>query len=437
MPYVHIFSAFAANLEAVVTHGGYAVLFVFTLLEGIPLVGMAVPGHIAIIIAGFLARIGTLNLGWVIALSIAGAILGDYAGFLIGRKYGMGFIDRLRPYFFITDDHIARARDLLGRHTGKAMVIGRFTPATRALMPFLVGTGETSAGKFWVFNIIGGVSWAVISVLIGYVFGAGYHAAAGYLGKLIVVAILAAVIIVWGYRFVNMRFHVFKRYELFALGLNLIALFILARMVQDAFSAQSFMANFDIWVSGHIVDPDSATVLIPTGLAVAAYWVTTIGSMAVTAAAGVLMGLWLLVKEKWRSAAIMLASIGTASFAVGTLKEFFMRARPDYAATSILHLAGAVLEDPSFPSGHAAMAAAFFTAFAYLLAPRMRTWVKRELVILFSVLAIIAIGLSRILLNVHWVSDVIAGWALGVFLATACILAVRYLGTFFMKKASY
>jgi undecaprenyl-diphosphatase len=231
-----------------------------------------------------------------------------------------------------------------------------------------------------------------------------------------------------------MRFHVFKRYELFALSLNLIALLVLARMVQDAFSVHSFMASFDIWVSERIVDSISSSVLIPVSLAAAANWVTTIGSLTVTASAGILMGLWLLIKEKWRSAAVMLASIAATGLALGTLKEFFMRARPDHAVTSILHLAGALLEDPSFPSGHAAMAAAFFTAFAYLLAPRMRTWVKRELLILFSVLVVIAIGLSRIILNVHWVSDVIAGWALGVFLATASILAVRYAGTFFVRK---
>lgn len=434
MPYAHVFSAFAVHLQAFITHGGYAVLFIFTLLEGLPLIGMAVPGHVAILIAGFLARVGTLNVWLVLAISIIGAVAGDYAGFAIGRKYGLGFIDRLRPYFFISDDQIAKTRDLLNRHTGKAMVIGRFTPATRALMPFLVGAGETSAGKFWAFNLIGGVSWAVVSVMIGYIFGAGYHAAAGYLGRLIVVAIIFAALAIWGYRFVNMRFHVFRKYELFALALNLVALFVLARMIQDAFAAQSFMASFDVYVSSRIVDPATQTVLIPYWLAVAAYWVTTIGGFAVTMTAGTLTGVWLLIRKRLRSAAIMLLAVFSTALALGTLKEFFMRARPDYAVTALLHFPGIVLEDPSFPSGHAAMAAAFFTALAYLFAPRLKTWVRRELFILFSVLAILAVGISRILLNVHWVSDVIAGWALGVFIATAWILLVKYIGTLFMRK---
>ena len=200
------------------------------------------------------------------------------------------------------------------------------------------------------------------------------------------IAIIFAVIAIWGYRFVNMRFHIFRKYELFALAINLAALFVLARMIQDAFATQSFMASFDVYVSSHIVDPNTQTVLIPYALALVAYWVTTIGSFTVTLISGLVVGAWLLFKERWRSATIMLLSVISTSLLVGTLKQFFMRARPDYAVTSLFHLSGIVLEDPSFPSAHAAMAAAFLTALAYLFAPRLKTWVRRELYILFAVL---------------------------------------------------
>jgi membrane-associated phospholipid phosphatase len=47
---------------------------------------------------------------------------------------------------------------------------------------------------------------------------------------------------------------------------------------------------------------------------------------------------------------------------------------------------------------------------------------------------VILIGLSRLILNVHWASDIIAGWSLGIFCATASILLVRYVGTLFTGK---
>ena len=436
MPYANQFSALASHLEVIISQGGYALLFIFTLLEGIPVLGMAVPGHIAIIVAGFLAKIGTLNLFWVMVISIFGAVLGDYIGFQLGRKYGMTFIDRFRPYFFVTDSQIEKARQLLARHTGKAMVIGRFTPATRALMPFLVGAGHTPSGKFWFYNLIGGISWAVSSILIGYIFGFGYHVFVAYIGRFILVAIIGGLIIIWGYRFINTHFHIFRRYELFTLILNLIALLILAAMIQDAASAHPFMLNLDTWVSSHIVDPKTDLVLLPSYLVCLGYWVTTIGGTAVTAGLGVFLSIWLALKEKWRSATIMALSIASTAGALGIMKEFFQRARPDYSAGVIMNLMKPIINDPSFPSGHAGMAAAFFVVLAYLFAPKIKSWVKRESFLVLCVLAVIAIGLSRLVLNVHWVSDVIAGWALGAFLASGSILLARYIGGLLVKKAS-
>ncbi len=437
MPYVHQFSALAANLQFIVGQGGYALLFIFTLLEGLPVLGMIVPGHIAIIFAGFLAKIGTLNLYGVLIIATIGAVLGDYIGYLIGRRYGLSFIDRLRPYFFITDLHIEKARALLAKHTGKAMVIGRFTPATRALMPFLVGASDTPAKKYWLFNLIGGISWVVSSVFLGYIFGYGYHLIAAYMGRIIVLAVIGAIIIIWGYRFVNLHFHIFRRYELFTLVLNLFSLLVLAFMIEDTASVHPFMVNIDVWVSSHVVDPLTHIILIPSYLVRLGYWISTIGGTAVTTGLGVLIGLWLVWKKKWRSASIMILSIGSTALALGVMKEFFLRARPVDSAGLLLHLMKPIVDDPSFPSGHAGMAAVFFVVVAYLFAPKIKSWVRRELFLVICVLCTVAIGLSRLALDVHWVSDVIAGWALGAFLATASILLVRYVGGLLAKKTGF
>lgn len=425
MPYAHQFSVLADHLQLIISQGGYALLFLFTLLEGIPVLGMAVPGHVSIIIAGFLARLGALNLYWVMAISTVGAVLGDFIGFCIGRTYGLSFIDRVRPYFFITDAHIEKAHALLAAHTGKAMVIGRFTPATRALMPFLVGTSHTPAGRFWLFNLIGGISWVVVSVMAGYVFGVGYHAFAAYIGRFIMIAVIGIVVIIWGYRFVNTHYHVFRRYELFTLILNLLSLGALALMIQDAVSAHPFMVNFDIAVSSYMNLHNQGSPF-NAALAGSAAWLSEIGGTAVLAGLGVMLTAWFSLRKKWRSAAIVLLTLASTSVLLGVMKEFFGRARPENALQT--------LTDYSFPSGHSGMAAAFFVVVAYLFAPKIRSWVRRESLLVVCVLAAIAIGLSRLILNVHWASDVIAGWALGTFLATASILLVRYVGMLFKKK---
>ncbi len=103
-----------------------------------------------------------------------------------------------------------------------------------------------------------------------------------------------------------------------------------------------------------------------------------------------------------------------------------MRVRPDNAYE--------VLQSFSFPSGHAAFSAAFFFVIAYLLVPRIHSIIKRELVIVLCVAATIAVGISRVILSVHWASDVIAGWALGIFLASGSVLFVRYAAGLVTKK---
>lgn len=417
---MHAFSVLSSHIESLVAQGGYVFLFIVTTLEGLPLVGMLVPGHVSIIIGGFLARIGTLQLTWVIILSVAGAILGDFTGFMIGRRYGMSFIDRLSPYFFIRATHIEKTRSLLARHTGKAMMIGRFSPVTRALMPFIVGASHTSSARFWFFNILGGVTWAISSIMLGYLFGEGYHATAGIFGKGVLVAILLAFLIVWGYRFVNMRFHIFAKYELFVLGLNVISLWVLAKTFQDALSVNSFMVNFDVWAN-LFMERHITPVLVWIAQAI-----SVLGGTWMVAFAGIGLALFYLMHHRLRSAAIVIVSLGLSGFLIGVLKEFFLRVRPDNA---FIH----TLTDPSFPSGHATMAAAFFVVLAYLVAPKIRGWIKRDIFLVVMGLCIILVGLSRVMLNVHWVSDVVAGWSLGIFIATGTILLVKYIGVLFIR----
>jgi membrane protein DedA with SNARE-associated domain len=422
MEYISIFSLLSSNMEIFINKGGYIILFIFTILEGVPLVGMVVPGHIAIIAGGFLAKLGTLDLGWTIVVSVLGALIGDYLGFYFGRRYGISFIARLRPYFFITDSSIEKAQNLLSRHTGKALVIGRFTPATRALMPFLVGTNQTSTRQFWIFNIIGGISWVVSSVLAGYIFGSAYRAFSGYVGKILLVAIIFAIVFIWGYKFANSRFHIFKKFELFTLILNIISLGTFA-LVVDKLIDSNFRLSFDILVNGFM---DKVNYAYPS-LVFLAKWTSGIGGITVVTILGIIFVAYMLIKRKWRSASIMFLSMGLTAFFTGMIKAFFVSPRPVNALVEYL-------ADPSFPSGHSSMIAAFLFIVAYLSAYNIKSWVKRESVIAICVLGIIVVGMSRLILNVHWLSDVVAGWSLGIFFATASILLVRYACSLFLKK---
>lgn len=414
-------SEIIANMPALLAQGGYWITALVVILEGVPIAGSFLPGHVVIIAAGFLAKLGILNLWFVIIVGSIGAIIGDTIGFFVGKKYGYSFLVKFGKYIFIKERHIEKVKTMIDGHTGKTLILGKFSPLTRPLAPFLVGASGASFKTFMIFNVIGAILWVAASVIVGYVFGASYIAASRAVGAVIVIALIVTILIIWGYRFINKRFHIFKKYELFVLILNLLSLWGLAKTLQDAFSLQPFLINLDEWVSEFTIQHISPPLIS------LASWVSTIGGTKVMIGLGLVIGLIFIYQKKWRRGAIMLVSVLSTSVAVLFLKEIISRARPEEA----LYLYN--LTDPSFPSGHASLAAAFFVALAYIFAPRISSWMQRELVIVVCVVGAVAVGLSRIVLNVHWASDIIAGWSLGVFLTTTTILLVRYVGGLFLK----
>lgn len=87
------------------------------------------------------------------------------------------------------------------------------------------------------------------------------------------------------------------------------------------------------------------------------------------------------------------------------LKQIIQRARPEEAFLNI--------ESYSFPSGHAMMSLLFFTFLIILSRRENKNKLLRNTVIVLSVFMFLLIGSSRIVLNVHWFSDVMTGWIMG------------------------
>lgn len=418
---VYPFTVIIGYLEAWTLHGGYIFLFVSSILEAVPLIGSTIPGHTIVILYGLLARIGVVNVYLVGLLASAGAVIGDMIGYYMGKKYGLALIEKYKGRLFVREEYLERARAMIGRHTGKSLIAGRFNPITRPFMPFIVGASGAPDKKFWFYNILGGILWAISGTAIGYVFGIGYDAVASVFGKAVVVVIAVGSVAIWGYNIVNRRFHIFRKYEIFVLALNLFSLFIFLRMVQDAWAATSFMAKFDIWLNLAIQKYATLPFIY------AAQAVSDLVGGYVIVIISMIVGLYLIARKKWRSAVIAIFSVTATIILSEFVKALFLRERPDDAFYIIF-------DDPSFPSGHSAVAAAFFVTLAYLALPHIRSMWRREMMLVFCAFAAFAVGLSRIVLNLHWASDVFAGWSLGIFTATATILLVRYVGALIVNR---
>jgi undecaprenyl-diphosphatase len=135
-------------------------------------------------------------------------------------------------------------------------------------------------------------------------------------------------------------------------------------------------------------------------------WVTWLGDTAQRTTMVVLVAAWLVWKARHRAALVIMVVPILAAVTSSVLKEAFARARPDI----VPHLD--VIGNLAYPSGHASNAMAFFLLMALIL-PTKRVWLWRGIAVALALL----IGTSRVLLGVHWPSDVIGGWLWGTAFA--------------------
>ena len=151
-----------------------------------------------------------------------------------------------------------------------------------------------------------------------------------------------------------------------------------------------------------------------------AIFLTNLGSGYIEIGLMFVVGAFLLFRFKHTWETVLLVISLSGAWLLNTiLKELFHRVRPD-----IVHLVQA--GGYSFPSGHAMVAAAFYGVIGYLLWLNLRNYSKPSwYVVLFTFVLILAIGISRIYLGVHFASDVIAGYAAGGVWAIACIIGLK------------
>ena len=217
----------------VLNHWGYWIILLGAILEANPLTGLVVPGMTFVILGGFFAKLGILEIGDVIWVAALGAIIGDLIGYYLGKKYGYSFITKYGKHFFFKKERFEKTKKLMNHHTGKALIIGRFNSLTRAFAPFIAGSTDVPFLKFIIYNIVGGISWAITFVMIGYTFGKSYEIASQYIGKFIFIAIVVSVVFIYLYRFINKRKHIFSKYHLYTLILNNFSLYIFSKMIED------------------------------------------------------------------------------------------------------------------------------------------------------------------------------------------------------------
>ncbi len=404
-------------------------IFALPAAEASMFVGLFFPGELIVLLGGVLANQHKLPLWSVIVVGSAGAVIGDTIGYEVGRHYGDRVLAKL-PKKLVKPEHLDRGRELLRSKGGRAVFIGRFTAALRALIPGLAGTSRLPYPTFALFNVLGGVSWVIVTALTGYAVGSSYRSAQKRL-SLISFGILAVVAVAIGYQVLrrSQRANAWARRRvswlyrldgplLTSLSLLVAGAWLFGGVTQDVVEHDG-IALSDRRLLNAVISQRSS-LLTPI-----AKLVTTLGTSVVLYL--LLTALGLVVWRRTRRAAVpvvcLLWLVAGQSIRLA-VNHAVARGRPPHS----LHLVTA--GSYAFPSGHTTTATIGYGLAVLLVAVLIPA--RRRLVAAGAVVLAVAVGLSRVYLGVHWPTDVIGGWALGIAwlaLAGTAAAAVRLIRT--------
>jgi len=417
-----------------------AVVFLLPALESSAFVGFVFPGEIGVLLGGVLASRHNVALGAVLAAGIAGAIVGDSVGYEVGKRWGrrllQGGLGR-----FVKADHLDRAQRYLQARGGKAVFLGRFTAALRVLIPGLAGMSGLPYPRFLAYNAAGGTVWATGFVLAGYFAGDSWRNVEHIAGRagvvLFLLVVLAAVVVVaarWVGRhqerlvaFVSAQLdrpplaRLRARYERQigflarrlqpggAFGLSLTASlaalvgvgWVLGAIVQDVVVGGGSI-RFDRpvldWFARHREPWLTTTMRI----------VTVLGGSGFLIPLVLAVGAWYWRRRRTpRPFTLLAATYGGAYLLAQAIKTLTARARPP------ARLAAGHFPGHSFPSGHATQAAAVYGMLAAVLAWSTPRWRRKVSAWAGAVSIVTVVGITRLYLGAHWLTDVLGGWALG------------------------
>jgi undecaprenyl-diphosphatase len=425
----------------------YLLVGVFAFAETGAFVGLVVPGETVMILGGATAGQGDTNVFILIAIAWACAFAGDSTSFFIGRRLGRDFLMRNGPRFGVSGDRLGQVDEYFARHGGKTIFIGRFVGFVRAFAPFIAGSSGMRYRAFVPYSILGTGIWVSSAILLGYLFSRNIDSVLNYAGKgafalgALIVVIVAVVALRRHFRVAEnrraavawMEAHSATRWivdlgrrfqpELQFLwnrvtpggtfGLEFTSL--MAALAVGSFVLIGYISiiNGDPGPTpGDEIAAEVAEALRTGWLIDVAKVVTVLGSSAVVYPLVAISAAVLAMRRHRAEVAVLLVGMALIYVGVHEIKALVDRPRPEGSLVGT--------EGSSFPSGHAAYAT-FYVWLAVMVVMRLRPGISRGAAIVIAGVVLTAlVGLSRVYLGAHYLSDVNGGWALGAVAFSVC-----------------
>ncbi|MGH7001871.1 MAG: DedA family protein [Stellaceae bacterium] len=147
---------------------GYLGIFVLVFVGNF---GVPVPEETVLLVAGFMAGRGNLDLQKLYLVGIVSAVIGDSCGFAFGRIGGQRLFERLAQRFKFVRERYARLQDFFAAHGSKAVFMARFVAGARFMAGPMAGAAGMPFIRFLGWNVLGALTWCTLVITVGYLVG--------------------------------------------------------------------------------------------------------------------------------------------------------------------------------------------------------------------------------------------------------------------------
>jgi len=161
---------FLFNVEGLIEWGGTLLVCVIVFIETGFFAGFFLPGDSLLVTAGVFAASGHLRISTLLLLVPLCAIVGDQIGYWIGRKAGQALYRREDSFIF-RKSHLERAHQFYEKYGGKTVILARFVPIVRTFCPPVAGAAQMPYGRYFAYDVAGGILWGGGMILGGYFLG--------------------------------------------------------------------------------------------------------------------------------------------------------------------------------------------------------------------------------------------------------------------------
>jgi len=134
------------------------------------LVGTFFEGETFLVLAGFAASLGYLDIPWVILVAFVGTLAGDQVFFYLGRRHSV-MVRSFLDYYPAWQNRIGRVQGLIERYQTALVFVFHFLYGLRIAFLLVIGLSRIPAGKFFILNFFSALVWAIVIGMMGYLFG--------------------------------------------------------------------------------------------------------------------------------------------------------------------------------------------------------------------------------------------------------------------------